>query len=176
MVTKDSESSSSSFYDPKKQRGDEDLGDFLRGTLETRMKNKKIGPKVLKELGEAFGLLLHQEKQIDYALVSKQSRRIRPLHAIEIKFLILLFAKYKDMYQSNIKQHWDKMVKTHQMQSWPLEELQVFLQANPTFMPSFGSKMCPSCLVTLKCTYTEYRNMDVSTPNPIDLRPENEDS
>ena len=167
-----SESSSSSLCPPEIRPGDADLGDSLRTSMAIRMKKKKVGPKILKELGNKFEHLLHQEKELDYAIIPKQSRRIRPLHDIEIQFLMLLLSEHKDMYTSNIKQHWDKMIGTQQMQSWPLKELHTFLQDNPTFMSSVSSSMCPTCLIKLKCTYTEYRNMDVSTPNPIDLRPE----
>ena len=171
---KECENSEWSHTPPKSsiKRPDDDLGDSLRSHIAHRFTQKKIlGPKIVQNLGKELSLLFYQEKEIDMALVNYRRRRL--LHEIEIRLLMQLFERYPQYYDGELKEHWDKTVREQYKASWPDSTLREFLRENSQFDAStkISKGRCSECLIGLKKITSEYRNMDVSTPNPLDIRP-----
>ena len=149
------------------------MGDSLRSHIAHRFTQKKIlGPKIVQNLGKALSLLFYQEKEIDMALVNYRRRRL--LHEIEIRLLMQLFERYPQYYDGELKEHWDKTVREQYKASWPDSTLRDFVRENSQFDASIkiAEKVrCSECLVGLEKMRSEYFDMDVSTPNELDIRP-----
>jgi hypothetical protein len=128
-------------------------------------------------LGKDLSFLFHQEKEIDMALVSY--RRRRALHEIEIQLLMALFSRFPKHYKGELKEHWDKTIKKQYQAAWPNLKLRDFLIENPQFDASqkivLGVR-CETCLLECKKINTQYYDMDVHTPNELDIRPYRNDN